>query len=285
MAHKLTVKRLCGILLIVFTLIMLLAMYVSQQIHLRSLPVVETIYESKEILRNTYTVQGTVAYETQIILRAPYPLTVVSVQKRVGETVKCGDALFTYFLEDIQLALLMAQKDAELCEQQVAQAQTGSAAGLLYQRQAENSRNTAAQLQKLIDNNGIVKSEVNGYIGMINVIPGDRVVQNGIIMTVYDKDGSIELQFQSPNMQYNFDNATFERTMTMLRDGRYAVDFEYTGVWETDSVNEQITITHYDPFKDDIRYSYRIYDSKLIIKTIDDDWGEQDEVFIRLKPR
>jgi hypothetical protein len=214
MAHKLTVKRLCGILLIVFTLIMLLAMYVSQQIHLRSLPVVETIYESKEILRNTYTVQGTVAYETQIILRAPYPLTVVSVQKRVGETVKRGDALFTYFLEDIQLALLMAQKDAELCEQQVAQAQTGSAAGLLYQRQAENSRNTAAQLQKLIDNNGIVKSEVNGYIGMINVIPGDRVVQNGIIMTVYDKDGSIELQFQSPNMQYNFDNATFELPVT-----------------------------------------------------------------------
>ena len=52
MAHKLTVKRLCGILLIVFTLIMLLAMYVSQQIHLRSLPTVETVYESKEILRN-----------------------------------------------------------------------------------------------------------------------------------------------------------------------------------------------------------------------------------------
>ena len=56
----------------------------------------QSIYESKEILRNTYTVQGTVAYETQIILRAPYPLTVVSVQKRVGETVKRGDALFTF---------------------------------------------------------------------------------------------------------------------------------------------------------------------------------------------
>ena len=69
----------------------------------------------------------------------------------------------------------------------------------------------------------------------------------------------------------------------MLRDGRFAVDFEYTGVWETDSNHEQITITHYDPFKEDVRFSYRMSDSKLIIKSIDDNWGGQDEIFTRLK--
>ena len=74
-----------------------------------------------------------------------------------------------------------------------------------------------------------------------------------------------------------------ERTMTMLRDGRFAVDFEYIGVWETDSNHEQITITHYDPFKEDVRFSYRMSDSKLIIKSIDDNWGDQDEIFTRLK--
>ena len=74
-----------------------------------------------------------------------------------------------------------------------------------------------------------------------------------------------------------------ERTMTMLRDGRFAFDYEYIGVWETNSDKEQITITHYDPFKEDILFSYRVYDSKLIIKNIDDKWGDDDEVFIRLK--
>lgn len=74
-----------------------------------------------------------------------------------------------------------------------------------------------------------------------------------------------------------------KRTMTMLRDGRFAFDYEYIGVWETDSDKEQITITHYDPFKEDILFSYRVYDSKLIIKNIEDKWGDQDEVFIRLK--
>ncbi len=74
-----------------------------------------------------------------------------------------------------------------------------------------------------------------------------------------------------------------KRTMTMLRDGRFAFNFEYIGIWETDSDKEQITITHYDPFKEDILFSYRIYDSKLIIKSIDDKWGDDDEVFIRIK--
>ena len=246
MARKLTVKRLCGILLIVFTLIMLLGMYVSQQIHLRSLPTVETVYESKEILRNTYTVQGTVVYDTQITLRAPCTLTVASVHKRAGETVKRGDALFAYALEDLQLALLTAQRDAELYEQQAAQAQTGSAAGLLYQKQAENSRAAATQLQNLIDAGGIVESAVNGYIGVIKVIPGDRIAQNGIVMTVYDKDGTIELQFQSPNMQYSFDSATFELAVS-------------TGT-SVDSQRKKLSITRkqYDATARTLRYSVAI---------------------------
>ncbi len=73
------------------------------------------------------------------------------------------------------------------------------------------------------------------------------------------------------------------RTMTMLRDGRFAFNYEYIGVWETDSDKKQITIKHYDPFKEDILFSYRIYDSKLIIKSPDNEWGDDDEVFIRIK--
>ena len=243
MARKLTAKRIYGILLLVFTAIILVAMYVSQQIRLRSLPIVETVYESNEILRNTYIVQGTAVYDTQIALRAPCSLTVASMQKCVGEAVKRGDVLFTYALEDVQLAMLTAQRDAEQYEQQAAQAQTGSAASLLYQKQAENSSNTAAQLQKLIDTGGIVKSTVNGYIGAINVIPGDHIAQNGIVMMVYDKAGSVELQFPSPNMQYSFDSATFELPVSSAASA--------------DSQRKKLSITRkqYDASTRTLRYS------------------------------
>lgn len=210
MERKLTAKRLCAAMLIAFMLIMLLGMYITRQLLLRSLPTVETVLESKEVLRNTYTVQGTVVYDTLTVLRAPCPLTLAAVYRRSGEAVKRGDALFAYALEDLQLARLMAFSDAEAYERQAAQAQTGSAACLLYQKQAECSKASASDLQKLIDAGGVVKSTVNGYIGAVNLSPGERIQQNGAVMSVYDKDGLIELQFQSPDQRYSFDAAAFE---------------------------------------------------------------------------
>lgn len=209
MTRKMTPRRICILLLAAFLALILIFRYISQQIYLRSLIAVDTVYESKQILRNSYDVKAMVVYDTQI-LRAPSSLTVASVQKHVGEEIRYGDALLSYDLSDLQIACLSVMRDTEQYEQQAAQVMIYSTKYLLFKQQAEKSRNIAATLETLINNNGVVHSTVNGYIGAIYVVQGDHVAQNAPILSVCDQGGQTTIQFPSPNLSYDFTSISVE---------------------------------------------------------------------------
>ena len=242
MTRKMTLRRICAVLFVAFSIVILLAMYASQQIHMRSLPTVETLMESKQVLRSSYTVPATVIYDTQITMRSPYSLTVTSVYKRSGESVRRGDMLFAYSEADLDLAVLACAKDAELYKRQASQAVRDSTAALYLNAQAEYSTAMAASLQELIDAGGIVKCPVNGYVATVNATPGERIAQNGMVMSVYDGNGTIQLQFMSPDMGYNFSEITFDLPV----DSGTSIDTQ----------RKTLTITNrqYDPVKQALRY-------------------------------
>ena len=203
-----TRKRVILCLLIFFLAGMLAAAYIAHQIHLRSLPVVETITPAPGTLRNQITVEAVFQYTDEIILRAPADLRVVSLKKRAGDRVKAGETLFAYDLEDVRLALLSCQAE----EDALFSRESSELTILLSSRIQEK----IDALERLLEEDGQVKSPAEGWVLAVDARAGDRLTENLPVLTLCDGAGGREILWKQPE-----DGAVY--TVALLTEGQQSM--------------------------------------------------------------
>lgn len=190
MTKKRTGKRVILCLLIFFVVGMLLAAYIARQIHLRSLPVVETVTPAPGTLRNQITVEAVLRYTDEIILRAPADMRIASVEKRAGDRVKAGEILFAYDPEDVRLALLSCRAAESALRQQASDALNA----LLLLRLEDK----IGQLERLLSEDGRVESPAEGWVLSVDARAGDCLAENMPVLTMCDGAGKREILWTRP---------------------------------------------------------------------------------------
>ncbi len=181
---------------IIFLLVMLVMTFVSRGIYAYRLPLVTTDIIKNTTLEHNVKCEGTVQGSHEMPVTVPADVRVLQVYVKKGDTVSIDTPLMQLdkqFLEEYISQLSVSIETDKLTRNDDYTAEAWNSAKILTYS-IDNKQAQLEKYQKLLENDAVICSQINGMITDVKVVPGDLTTQSACFLIA---DLSQNLYFRS----------------------------------------------------------------------------------------
>lgn len=167
--------------LVIFVIAAILLTYLAFQIQDSNTPRVYAETPTSGSILTSGSATATLTYDTIWEYRAPGALQVESVAIVPGSAIQPQNLLLTFENESVRAALATAREEAVNYKNQMSSHPSTSSAYILASWNLSKKEKAIQELEKLLENNGSLYSEMNGETFEINVV-GNTACQPGDVL-------------------------------------------------------------------------------------------------------